>query len=149
MTANDPIRVLIVDGEAPARQRLADLLQKDPQVAEILEADDGISAAEAIQNRRPELVFLDAQMPELDGLTVIDAVGAAQMPLTIFVAASDRHATRAFEADAPGSLLKPFSDERFEAALDRAKAKLRERRTGELGQRMMELLAAEAQAQRS
>jgi two-component system LytT family response regulator len=148
MTAPDSIRVLIVDDEAPARQRLADLLRKDSQVAAILEAADGITAVDAIQNQRPELVFLDVQMPELDGLGVIDAVGAAQMPMTIFVTAYDQHAIRAFEANALDYLLKPFSDERFEAAFDRAKARLRERSTSEFGQRIIKMLSAAPHAQR-
>ena len=126
MAVPDSIRVLIVDDEAPARQRIADLLRKDTQVAAILEAGDGISAVTVIQSQRPALVFLDVQMPELDGLGVIDAVGAGQMPLTIFVTAYDQHAIRAFEANALDYLLKPFGDERFEAALHRAKARLHE-----------------------
>ena len=149
MTAPDLIRVLVVDDEAPARQRLADLLRKDSQVASILEAADGISAVEMIQSQAQGLVFLDVQMPELDGLGVIDAVGAAQMPLTIFVTAYDQHAIRAFETNALDYLLKPFSDERFDAALHRAKARLDERSTSEFGQRMMKMLAAEPQAQRT
>ena len=127
MSVPDSIRVLVVDDEAPARQRLADLLRKDAQVAAILEAADGVSAVEAIQSQAPNLVFLDVQMPALDGLGVIDAVGDGQMPLTIFVTAYDQHAIRAFEANALDYLLKPFSDERFEAALDRAKTRLHER----------------------
>jgi two-component system LytT family response regulator len=149
MTTPDSIRVLVVDDEAPARQRLADLLRKDSQVAAILEAADGISAVEAIQSQRPDLVLLDVQMPELDGLDVIDAVGAGQMPLTIFVTAFDQHAIQAFEANALDYLLKPFSDERFEAALIRAKARLEERSTSEFGQRMMKMLSVAPQAQRS
>jgi two-component system LytT family response regulator len=145
MTAFDSIRVLIVDDEAPARQRLADLLRKDEQIDSILEAGDGISAVETIQSQRPELVFLDVQMPELDGLGVFDAVGAAQMPLTIFVTAYDQHAIRAFEANALDYLLKPFSDERFEAALMRAQARLHERGTSEFGQRIMKMLSADPQ----
>jgi two-component system LytT family response regulator len=140
--------VLIVDDEAPARQRIADLLRKDTQVAAILEAGDGISAVTVIQSQRPALVFLDVQMPELDGLGVIDAVGAGQMPLTIFVTAYDQHAIRAFEANALDYLLKPFSDERFEAALSRAKLRLRERNTSEFGLRMITMLSAAPQAQR-
>lgn len=142
MAAPDSIRVLIVDDEAPARQRLADLLRKDSQVTAILEAADGISAVEAIQSLRPELVFLDVQMPELDGLGVIDAVGADKMPLTIFVTAYDQHAIRAFEANALDYLLKPFSDERFEAALSRARLRLRERSTSEFGQQMMKIVSS-------
>jgi two-component system LytT family response regulator len=147
MATLDSIRVLIVDDEAPARQRLADLLRKDIQVAAILEAADGISAVEAIQSQRPELVFLDVQMPELDGLGVIDVVGASQMPLTIFVTAYDQHAIRAFESNALDYLLKPFSDERFEAALSRAKLRLRERSSSEFGQRVMKMLSAAPQSQ--
>jgi two-component system LytT family response regulator len=141
MTANDSIRVLIVDDEAPARQRVADLLRKDYRVAAILEAADGISAVDAIQSQRPDLVLLDVQMPELDGLGVIDAVGAAQMPLTIFVTAYDQHAIRAFETNALDYLLKPFSDERFEAALSRAKTRLDERGASEFGRRVMKMVS--------
>jgi two-component system LytT family response regulator len=148
MTVPDSIRVLVVDDEAPARQRLADLLRKDVQVGEILEAADGISAVDAIQSLAPELVFLDVQMPELDGLEVIDAVGAGKMPLTIFVTAYDQHAVRAFEANALDYLLKPFSDERFEAALSRGKIRLHERRTSEFGRRMMKMLSGAPPAQR-
>jgi two-component system LytT family response regulator len=147
MAAPDSIRVLVVDDEAHARQRLADLLYKDAQIDSILEAGDGISAVELIQSQRPELVFLDVQMPELDGLGVIDAVGAGQMPFTIFVTAYDQHAIRAFETNALDYLLKPFSDERFEAALSRAKLRLRERSTSEFGQRMMKMISSAPQAQ--
>ena len=148
MSVPDSIRVLVVDDEAPARQRLADLLRKDAQVAAILEAADGVSAVEAIQSQAPNLVFLDVQMPALDGLGVIDAVGDGQMPLTIFVTAYDQHAIRAFEANALDYLLKPFSDERFEAALDRAKTRLHERSASEFGQHMIKMLSAAPQAQR-
>jgi len=148
MNASDSIRVLIVDDEAPARQRLADLLRKDSQVAAILEAADGISAVEAIQSQRPDLVLLDVQMPELDGLGVIDAVGPEQMPLTIFVTAYDQHAIRAFEANALDYLLKPFSDERFESALARVKVRLDERSTCEFGRRIMKMVSSASEKTR-
>ena len=83
------IRVLVVDDELPARRRLVDLLRKDSQVDSILEAENGITAVEMIQDKRPDVVFLDVQMPELDGFGVLDAVGAEQMPLTVFVTAYD------------------------------------------------------------
>jgi len=121
MTPPERIRALVVDDELPARQRLVDLLRKDSRIGGILEAANGLAAVAAIQNQRPDLVFLDVQMPELDGLGVIDAVGPGRMPPTIFVTAYDRHAIRAFEADALDYLLKPFSDERFEAAMARFK----------------------------
>src|ERR1017187_5689565 len=132
----EPIHVLVADDEAPARQRLIDLLAKDTQVEALAEAADGEAAVEAIEKKRPDLVFLDVQMPELDGLGVIDAIGAAEMPLTVFVTAYDQHAIRAFEANALDYLLKPFSDERFEATMARAKARLDERIIGEFGQRV-------------
>ena len=84
-----------------------------------------------IEREKPDLIFLDVQMPELDGLGVIDAIGAADMPLTVFVTAYDQHAIRAFEANALDYLLKPFSDERFEATMARVKARL-EYRDGEM-----------------
>jgi two-component system, LytTR family, response regulator len=143
MTPPQPerIRVLVVDDETPARQRLIDLLRKDPQIGEILEAENGMAAADMINRERPDLVFLDVQMAELDGLGVIDAVGAEQMPLTVFVTAYDRHAIRAFELNALDYLLKPFSDERFEAAMARVKARLNERGLGEFGQRMLDMVS--------
>lgn len=139
------IRTLVVDDEAPARQRLTDLLDKDAQVAAVLEAANGKAAVEIIQRHALHLVFLDVQMPELDGLQVIETVGAAAMPLTVFVTAYDQHAIRAFEANALDYLLKPFSDERFEAALARAKARLDERSLREFGHSVLRMLAARPQ----
>ncbi len=138
----EPIRVLVADDEIPARQRLIDLLRRDDQIASICEAADGESAVEMIQKEFPHLIFLDVQMPELDGLGVIDAIGAAEMPLTVFVTAYDQHAIRAFEANALDYLLKPFSDERFEATMARAKARLDERSMREFGQRVMKMVSA-------
>lgn len=137
------IKVLVVDDEAPARQRLLDLLRRDSQVGgAILEACNGQDAVELIEDHHPELVFLDVQMPELDGLGVVEAIGVAAMPLTVFVTAYDQHAIRAFEANALDYLLKPFSDERFEGALARAKARLEERSLLEFGQRVMKMVSA-------
>jgi two-component system, LytTR family, response regulator len=138
----EPIHVLVADDELPARQRLIDLLQRDDQVASVSEAADGETAVEMIQRHKPHLLFLDVQMPELDGLGVIDAIGAADMPLTVFVTAYDQHAIRAFEASALDYLLKPFSDERFEATMARVKARLDERSMKEFGQRVMKMVSA-------
>jgi two-component system, LytTR family, response regulator len=126
------MRVLVVDDEAPARQRLIDVLKKDVCIASTIEATDGLEAVTMIERERPDLVFLDVQMPELDGLGVIDAVGAAEMPLTVFVTAYDQHAIRAFESNALDYLLKPYSDERLEAALARARTRLTETQAGNL-----------------
>ncbi|HTA78794.1 MAG TPA: LytTR family DNA-binding domain-containing protein [Terracidiphilus sp.] len=144
----EPIHVLVADDETPARQRLIDLLAKDAQISSVAEAADGEAAVESIEKKRPDLVFLDVQMPELDGLGVIDAIGAAQMPLTVFVTAYDQHAIRAFEANALDYLLKPFSDERFEATMTRVKARLDERSIGEFGQRILKMVAAAPAAER-
>jgi two-component system LytT family response regulator len=140
------LRVLVVDDEAPARQRLVDLLRKDPQVGSILEAANGKAAVEIIGREALDLVFLDVQMPELDGLQVIENVGAAAMPLTVFVTAYDKHAIRAFEANALDYLLKPFSDERWEAALARAKTRHAERSLREFGRNALRMLAARSGA---
>jgi two-component system, LytTR family, response regulator len=145
----EPLRVLIVDDEAPARERLVDLLRKDADVTAIAEARNGLVAVEMIADERPDLVFLDVQMPELDGLGVIDAVGATEMPLTIFVTAYDRHAIRAFEANALDYLLKPYSDERQEAAMARAKLRLHERGVYEIGQRMLRMVSRTPKVQAS
>jgi two-component system LytT family response regulator len=138
----EPIRVLVADDELPARQRLIDLLQRDGQIASVAEAADGETAVEMIQDQHPDVLFLDVQMPELDGLGVIGAIGADQMPLTVFVTAYDQHAIRAFEANALDYLLKPFSDERFEATMSRVKSRLDERSLKEFGQRVMKLVSA-------
>jgi two-component system LytT family response regulator len=115
--------ILIVDDEAPGRQRLRELLEREPGVRSLREAVDGESAVASIREAPPDLVFLDVQMPGLDGLGVVDRVGAKDMPMTVFVTAYDRHAVRAFDHNALDYLLKPFSDERFEAAMARVRAR--------------------------
>ena len=144
----EQINVLVVDDEAPARQRLIDLLTKDLQIGGILEAVNGKAAVEIIRREAIDLVFLDVQMPELDGLQVIEAVGARAMPLTVFVTAYDQHAIRAFEANALDYLLKPFSDERWEAALARAKTRHYEVSLREFGRSIVRVLATHSQAGR-
>ena len=144
----DPLRVLVVDDEAPARQRLVDLLKKDPDVGSILEAANGKAAVEIIGREALDLVFLDVQMPEMDGLQVIETVSAAAMPLTVFVTAYDKHAIRAFEANALDYLLKPFSDERWQAALSRAKTRHDELNLREFGRGLLRMLATQSQAGR-
>lgn len=144
----EQMNVLVVDDETPARERLIDLLRKDSHVGPIVEAANGFAAVKAIETQRFDLVFLDVQMPELDGLGVVDAVGAELMPLTIFVTAYDQHAIRAFETNALDYLLKPFSDERLEAAVARAKSRLDERSVHEFGQRMLQIVKRVAAPER-
>ena len=128
------VSVLVVDDEAPARQRLVDLLRPHPAVGGIREAGDGASAVRAIGLDAPDLVFLDIQMPELSGLEVVASVGIEAMPLTVFVTAFDQHAVSAFEANALDYLLKPFSDERFDATMSRVRTRLLDRDMRAFGQ---------------
>jgi two-component system LytT family response regulator len=141
-----PLKVLVVDDEALARRRLVDLLKKTAGVVEVFEAADGPAAVQAIAGQRPDLVFLDMQMPGPSGLDVVDAVGADRMPVTVFVTAYDQYAVRAFEADALDYLLKPFSDERFEAAMQRICRRLDERRAPPAAARWDRLVVKSAAA---
>ena len=138
----EKITVLVVDDEEPARQRLLDLLRREAFVAKLLEAENGIAAVKTIEETRPDLVFLDVQMPELDGLGVMDAIGPEAMPMTVFVTAYDQHAVRAFEANALDYLLKPFSDERYEATMTRVRGRLDERSLQEFGLRLMKMIGS-------
>jgi two-component system LytT family response regulator len=138
---SEGIRVLVADDEAPARQRLVDVLNKDAQVKAVVEAGDGQAAVEMIEREAPDLVFLDVQMPQLDGLEVVKAIGPDAMPLTVFVTAYDQHAIKAFEANALDYLPKPFSDERLEAALCRAKARHDERSMREFGRNILRMMS--------
>jgi two-component system LytT family response regulator len=146
LSATEPLSVLVADDEAPARQRIIDLLRRDSHVAAIIEAPDGLSAVEIIQDRKPDLIFLDVQMPELNGLEVIAEVGAEHMPLTVFVTAYDEHAIRAFEANALDYLLKPFSDERFEMTMTRVSRRMDERSVREFGRRILRMVSAAPRA---
>ena len=141
--ASEGLCVLVADDEAPARQRILDLLRHDPQMGVMIEASDGLSAVEIIQNQKPDLVFLDVQMPERNGLEVIAEIGAERMPLTVFVTAYDEHAIRAFDANALDYLLKPFSDERFEMTLARVSLRMDERSVREFGRRILRMVSAE------
>jgi len=142
LPASDGLCVLVADDEAPARQRIIDLLRRDSRIGAIIEASDGLSAVDIIQNRRPDLLFLDVQMPEMNGLEVIAEVGGERMPLTVFVTAYDEHAIQAFEANALDYLLKPFSDERFEMTMARVSTRMDERSVREFGQRILRIVSA-------
>jgi two-component system LytT family response regulator len=120
-----PLSSLIVDDERLAREGLRQLLLRDPDITAIQEARNGREAVKLIRASRPDLVFLDVQMPEMDAFGVIQEVGLAAMPLVVFVTAHDAHAIRAFEISAIDYLLKPVTGARFEQALARAKAQLR------------------------
>jgi two-component system LytT family response regulator len=139
------LRVLIVDDEPLARERIRNLLTDDPEVEIVGEAADGSSAVDAILRLQPELVFLDVQMPEMDGFAVLEALEAldpSRVPAVVFVTAFDRYALRAFEVVALDYLLKPFDEARFRAALGRARLQIRSRETAELGRKLGGLLEA-------
>jgi two-component system LytT family response regulator len=120
------LRVLVVDDEALARQRLLSLLVHVPDVEVVGECQNGLEAVASIREARPDLVFLDVQMPELDGFDVITEVGTDKMPPVIFVTAFDDYAVSAFEFGAFDYLLKPVDHVRFHHTLDRARKRLRE-----------------------
>jgi two-component system LytT family response regulator len=134
------IRTLIVDDEPLARQRLRHLLHADPEIDMVGECGNGREALDALQQYRPDLMFLDVQMPVLDGFGVLEAVGETALPVVIFVTAHDRYALKAFEVHALDYLLKPFDQPRFAAALKRAKDQVKKDRTGAVDQRLLDLL---------
>jgi two-component system LytT family response regulator len=135
-----PVRVLVVDDEPLARRTLLMLLGADPQVEVVGEAGNGARAVEMIRELAPDLVFLDVQMPEMDGFGVLRALDAERAPAVVFVTAYDEHAVRAFDANAADYLLKPFDDERFARALARAKGRVGDRRVRELAVRLAGML---------
>jgi two-component system LytT family response regulator len=135
----EPLRVLIVDDEPLARQRVADLLVREDGVDIVGTADHGRAAVDAIRRLQPDLVFLDVQMPGMTGLDVVRALDA-DMPITIFVTAYDRHALEAFDLAALDYLVKPFDDERFEQAFRRAREAVQLRETQRLHERLMLVL---------
>jgi two-component system LytT family response regulator len=116
------LTVLIVDDEPLARDRLRVLLSRDPEISTICEARDGREAVASIRDCAPHIVFLDVQMPEMDGFDVVKTIGAEYMPTVVFVTAHDQYAIRAFEVNALDYLLKPVIEERFIKALSRSKS---------------------------
>jgi two-component system LytT family response regulator len=138
------LRVLLADDEEPARRKLRHLLGREPDVEIVGEAADGVEAVAAIRATAPDLVFLDIQMPRLDGFGVVAEVGAPAMPPVVFVTAYDEHALRAFEVEALDYLLKPFAASRLARLLDRARRRLGEPAaaapSGDLAARLERLL---------
>ena len=138
------LRVLIVDDEALGRQRLEDLLHHEEGVEIVGFADNGDAAIEAIRTLKPELVFLDVQMPRRTGLEVVREMGPENMPATIFVTAYDRYALDAFDVAAVDYLVKPFDDERFEQAFQRARKMIGLTELGKLSEQLRTVLNASA-----
>jgi len=123
MTSRLPLRVLVVDDEAPARRKILRLLREEDNVEVVGEADDGEAAIAAVRKHNPDLVFLDVQMPGMDGFGVVRSIVNAKVPLPriIFVTAHDKFALQAFEVHAFDYLLKPVGEERFRGAVRRAR----------------------------
>jgi two-component system, LytTR family, response regulator len=134
------IRALIVDDEPLARQRVRLLLGEEPDVEIIGESEDGFEAVDQIQATKPDLVFLDVQMPDRDGFEVLRRVPQALLPVVIFTTAYDQHALRAFEVNALDYLLKPFKPTRFKAAVQRARDLLANRHAGVAARGLLALL---------
>jgi two-component system LytT family response regulator len=134
------IRTLIVDDEPLGRERIRTLLSSDPEIEVIGECTDGRQAIAATEASKPALVFLDVQMPEMNGFAVLDAIASDHMPAIIFVTAYDHYAVQAFEVHALDYLLKSFDRGRFQAALQRAKGEIQRSKAGLLNERLAGLL---------
>jgi two-component system LytT family response regulator len=138
----EKIRALIVDDEPLAREGILIRLKQAPDVEVIGECGNGREAVTVIRREVPDLVFLDIQMPRLDGFGVVEAVGVRQMPHVIFVTAYDEHALRAFEVSALDYLLKPIDGGRFFEALERARSRIRGENLGAVSERLHKMMAA-------
>jgi len=141
MTDSKLIRVLIVDDEPLARKRLRELLKDDSEIAIIGECANGDETISATRELAPDLIFLDVQMPGIDGLAVSETLDGRQSPLVIFVTAYEQYAVRAFDVQAVDYLLKPFDRARFAQALQRAKERLREKRRDDVNLQILDLLS--------
>ncbi|HJU90124.1 MAG TPA: LytTR family DNA-binding domain-containing protein [Gemmatimonadaceae bacterium] len=143
------IKTVVVDDEPLARRRILRLLKAEPDVDVVAECSDGREAIATIRQHQPDLVFLDVQMPEIDGFGVLQALDPQQVPLVIFTTAYDQYAVRAFEVHALDYLVKPFDPERFRSAFQRARDQLERAQASDQNQRLitlLEQLAAQARA---
>ena len=141
----DKLRILIADDEPLARQRIEDLLAKEKDV-DVVTAGTGGEAIERLREESPDIAFLDVQMPDRNGLEVVKEVGAENMPVTVFVTAFSKFALEAFDVAAVDYLVKPFDDERFAEALQRARKRAVERRR-EMKSRYLDRIAVESRGQ--
>lgn len=141
MTDSKPIRVLIVDDEPLARKRLRELLNGDIEITVVGECANGDETLSAAREFAPDLIFLDVQMPGVDGLAVSEALADKESPLFIFVTAYEQYAVRAFDVQAVDYLLKPFDRARFTQALRRAKDRLREKDRDDVNRRILGMLS--------
>ena len=140
MTDATRIRALVIDDEPLARDMIREMLESDPDVEIIAECSNGREAVAAIKSLSPDLIFLDIQMPELGGFEVLESLDAGSAPYVIFATAYDQYAVRAFEVHAFDYLLKPFDQERFDVAWQRARKQIELDRNGKRDQHILELL---------
>jgi two-component system LytT family response regulator len=134
------MRVLIIDDEPLACERIRTLLVDEPEIEILGECRDGRSALTAIRDLGPDLVFLDVQMPEMDGFAVLEQIAPDAVPVVIFVTAFDQYAIKAFEVCALDYLLKPFDRDRFSKALSRGRVEFERRSAGDLSARLRSVL---------
>lgn len=135
------LRTLVIDDEPLARERVKRFLRDEPDVDVIGECGNGIDAIAAIRSEKPDLVFLDIQMPEKNGFEVIKALGPGALPTIIFVTAYDQYALQAFDVYALDYILKPFSRERIHRAVARARENIEHKQIGQLDERLTSLIA--------
>ena len=134
------LKTMIVDDEPLARRNLRALLKDLPDIELVAECGDGREAVSQIRALNPDLVFLDVQMPELDGFEVLDQLAGEPLPIIIFVTAYDQYALKAFEVSALDYLLKPFDDARFHKALAQARRQIDQQEASEIGRKLLTLL---------
>ena len=141
MSINAPkIRTLIVDDEPLARQRIIGLLKTHSEIEVIGECRNGREAIETINRKQPDLIFLDIEMPDVDGFGVVTNIDLNYQPFIIFATAYNQYALKAFNIHAIDYLLKPFDDERFEEALELAKTQIKLKNTSKFNERLLELV---------
>jgi two-component system LytT family response regulator len=134
------IRTIIVDDEPAARAHLARLLAQDAEIEVIAECRNGQEAIEAVNRHRPDLLFLDVQMPQMNGLEAVERIPADRMPFVVFVTAHDQYALKAFDVNAVDYLLKPYDDERFFSSLEKAKKHITMHENNRLTGKFMDLV---------
>ncbi len=137
----DVIRAAIVDDEDLGRRKITRMLKEDGEVQIAGEFAGGTEAVRALRDLKPELLFLDIKMPEIDGFALLRELSTTITPIVIFVTAFDQHAVQAFQVHALDYLLKPFDRARFQEALRRAKEQIRQRQNGSINQKLIDLLS--------
>jgi two-component system LytT family response regulator len=148
MAESKRLRAIVVDDEPPGRQKIKEYLKHDQDIELVAECSNGREAVEEIRSKSPDLLFLDIQMPGIDGFGVLEELDGDHLPAVIFVTAYDQYALQAFEVHALDYLLKPFDKERFQGALQRAKSHIEQQKLGDVRHRLLALLEGMRAAKR-